>query len=360
MITIGQVAKLIAPHIGMNYPNDIESIYDIIDLIKEKIWFTGKFYGSTKWMWCRVRGDGTIITPHGYNILLGCKDENRPAMDIKDSYFMFHKNGPTSSVIKDKGFDNSVIYLGEYPTLLSPECFGNGKNNGEFFISVKSPGMGFSMEKNILRVLATDCNGNKIHTYEFTSDEDPDNTLTKILGPDDIDKYEGIIEGINFPVKGVDILYKNVIVTSVYGIMKDPTVSPVEVWLYETTVTDCDCSNGILIARLEPGEVISSYKSYKIPDKCIRNKYIYGLFKMSKPQPTSFNSEIFLTDNKNAIISIAKGIYKSTYKDQLAEGKAFINEGISALNDELRESSPNSVSTMQIDSVRDFSKLPNF
>lgn len=355
MLNIGQVSKLIAQHVDRTFPNDREAIYEILDLVKEKIWHSGKFYGSTKWGWCRVRGDGTIITPHGYNILLGCKVEGLPSADIKDKYFMFHKNGPTSSVIKDKGFNNSVIDLGEFPTLLPPEKYHSGKNIGNWYISVKSPGLGFSKNPSIARVMAYDCQGNKIYTYIFKKDEDAEEEVTQ-LGVDEIDQHEGVIEGINYQIKGVDTLYKNIIVSSVYGIVKQPTVTPVEFWLYENK----SCSNGILMARLEPNETISSYRSYKVPDGCIRNKWVYGLFKMSKPQATAFDSELFMTDNKSAIISIAKGVYKANFKDQLSEGRAFIDDGIRALNDELRESKSSSTSTMQVDSIRDFSKMPVF
>ena len=355
-LTVGEVCRIIAKHVERTFPNDRESIYEILDLVKEKIWFSGKFYGSTKWGWCKVREDGTIITPHGYNVLLGVKPDNAPTMDIKDKYFLFHKNGPTSSIINDKNFNNSVVEYGEYPTLLPPDKYFTGRGGEEWYVSVKSPGLGISKDLRIARVLARDYNGNIIYTYVFNNPEDPEQDGTRQLGPDEIDKYEGVIEGIDYAIKGVDVLYKNIKISSVYGIQKDPTVAPVEFWLYEAK----SCANGILMARMEPNETVSSYRSYKVPNKCIRSGWVYGLFKMSKPQKTCYDSELFLTDNRSAIISIAKGVYKQNYKDQMSEGRMFIDDGIRALNDELRENKSSQSSTIQVDSVRNFSKMPEF
>lgn len=355
MITVGEAARIIAPHVERTFPNDREAIFDILNLVKEKIWQTGKFSGSTKWMWVKVRDDGSIITPHGYNILLGCRTDKGPPLDIRDQYFIFHKNGPASSApIKDNNYTSNVISLGQYPTLLPPDFFGNGKLKDEFKLSVVSPNCGNSREFNTLRVFANDKFGNKIYSYIFKENEDANEEL-KILIADDIDQTDGVIEGINFPIKSVDFCWDNVIVSSIYGIIKEPTRSPVEVW-----IVDCKRNIKILAARLEPNETTSSYNLYKIPNIAIRNKWVYGLFKMSKPQPISFDSELFLIDNQTALINIAKGVYKMTYKDQLIEGKAFVNEGISSLNDELREEKPNSTTTLQIDSFRSFIKQPKF
>ena len=353
MITVKEACNLIAQFVNMRFPSDRESLYDILNLVAEKIWFSGKFYGSTKWFFVKVRSDGTIITPHGYNKLIGVKPDCKRPMTIKDETFIFHQNGPTSSSFHECNLEMNVQSMGEFPTLLHPEKFFSEKKNNNYIVSIVSPGS--SDSEKTARIYCNDTNGNKIYSYHFNNEDDPNQDGIEILTAKDLDKYEGIVEGIDYPIRPNLFSYNNISISSVYKITKEPTSSPVEFWLFQNDKK----SRGVLMARLEPNETESLYNLYHIPNKCIREQWVYGLFKISKPQPIQYDSELFLTANRSAIINIAKGIHKTYWKDLPAEGRQYVNQGIRELADELKEQKTGEA-TIQVNSVRDYSKIPKF
>lgn len=350
--TAGKIAEFIAPYIGMSYPNDENRIFENLSLVQDEIWSSGKFYGSTKYFYAPIRSDNTIITPHGYNVLLGC-NINFKSVNINGTSAIFHKNGPSETPLAENGFSKDVYHLGDSPVMFQPNgswCKPCGPNKGkvDFYISVC--GGDCEINKKTL-VSSLGRNGKPIYTYfkEETGDkpivcEDRDLIVEEI-------KYN---EGVMYDVVGQHVNHKDIIVGDIYNIIKDPTISPVEYYLVnkETGV-------GTLMARLEPYETVSNYKIYQISKSCVRNNCVLGLFKRSKPVDIVDPSQILISNNKSAILSIAKGVHKKFAEDNIQLGETFIMGGINLLAKEVREQKPNSTARLQIDSLRDFSKIKN-
>ena len=349
---VGKIADEIAPFVGMSYPNDEKRLFDLLSLVQDQIWMSGKFYNSTKYFYTPVRDNNLIITPHGYNVLLGCNIDFRP-VSINGVASIFHKNGPLEVPLKQGGFSQSVYHIGDSPVMIQPNdewcspC--KPKTKRDYYIAVQ--GGGCETNKETL-VSVSGCNGKQIYTYrkeETESEpvicEDRDLVETEI-------KYS---EGVVYPILGKMVFHENIIISEVYNIIKDPTVSPVEYYL-----VDKETRVGVLTARLEPYETNAKYKRYQVSKSCVKGKCILGLYKKSKPVKIVDESQIFISDNMQAILSIAQGIDHKYSKGDIEKGMAYIRDGINLLNLEVREERANKNSKLQVETPRDFSTIKKF
>jgi len=348
--TAGSIAEFIAPYIGMSYPNDEQRIFETLSLVQDEIWSSGKFYGSTKFFYTPVREDNTIVTPHGYNVLLGCNINFKP-VNINGTAAIFHKNGPAESPLALDGFSNDVYHLGDSPVMFQPNsqwckpCGPSGCKS-EYYIAV----CGGDCEKDKKTLVSSlGCNGRPIYTYYK---EETENKPIVCEDRDLADEEVKYNEGVMYPIVGQQVYYNDIIIGDIYNIIKDPTLNPVNYYLVNK-----DTNVGTLIARLEPYEVTSNYKIYQISKSCVKNNCVLGLFKRSKPSSIVDPAQILISDNKNAILSIAKGVQKKYSEDNIQLGEAFILGGINLLAKEVREQRPNSTAKMQVSSIRDFSKI---
>lgn len=353
--TAGSIAEFIAPYVGCSWPNDERKIFELMSLVQNKIWQSGKFHNSTKFFYVNVRSDRTIITPHGYNVLLGCNINFQP-VNINSPNGLFHRNGPSEAPMVGGNFNTTIQYLGESPVTKQPNeawCSPCGNHrftcDNDYFITVV--GENCSTKAHTL-VSALGKNNKPIYTYykeetggEPTVCESEDIAATEI-------KYN---EGVRYPILGQKVFYKDILVTNIYNIIKEPSLVPVEYYLTERRT-----GIGSLIARLEPYEIISKYKRYQISNNCIRKNCVLALFKQSKPVDIVSESQIFISDNKDAILCMAQGIYQIHEKQELNLGNGFIQQGLVALREELREESPNTNDKLQIESIRDYSKIKDF
>lgn len=352
MNLVGQIADEIAPYVGMSYPNDEKRLFDLLSLVQDQIWMSGKFYNSTKYFYTPVRDNNHIITPHGYNVLLGCNIDFKP-VSINGVASIFHKNGPLEAPLKDTGFSRSVYHLGDSPVMIQPNdewcspCSSSSPR--EYYVAVC--GGGCDTGKETL-VSALGCNKKPIYTYR------KEETESEPIVCEDRDLQETEIrysEGVVYPILGQKVYHENILVSEIYNIIKDPTTAPVEYYL-----VDKDTRVGVLTARLEPYETNAIYKRYQVSQSCVKAKCILGLYKKSKPVKIVDPSQIFISGNMQAIMSIAQGIDHKYSKGDIEKGMAYIRDGINLLNLEVREERPNKNSKLQVESIRDFSEIKPF
>jgi len=347
LITAKTAATLIAPYVEKSWPNDRDSIYSILDLVQEAIWKSGLFEGSSKWAYVKVNKNGTIVTPHGYSILLGAKVGNSK-YNIRDSYFMFHENGPLTEPGESNHFSKNIQFLGSYPTLIN-HIDDLKINKGDYKLGVVSPCLPPTGSPPVSIISANDANGKKIFTYRFREKEDPEIIDNEIINytPDDIDYNNGIIEGVVYPVTNKLITYDNVRVSEVYNITKDPTLSPVDYYALFPYDGECDPSEGVLIASLDPFQTQSMYNVYKIVNNCINDGQAFCLFKRDRPEKLVNDSQLILTNSQTALISLAKGIQYKYFKDNIPVGDAFMSTGMRDISDEILASNPGAARTLQ-------------
>lgn len=336
MTTVESIGEFVAPYLGKRYRGDRQSILNILDLVATEIWNSGKFHNSTKWFYTGVRGDNTIITPHGYNVLLGLNLNFRPRT-LRDAEFLFHQNGPGELPAFSKDYSADVYDLGEYPiyrlieTLCQP-CEGKKQNCYKVGARVVSQ----CGQNAKTRIYGVDQDGNPIYSFVRGEKEEVCQCTEE-----EVAYYDSAIEGLEInlteQVKAYDIWFSRI-----SNIIKEPTKYPVEYFAIDKH------GIAIQIARLEPFQVNSSYRTYRIPHTCIKQRCCLGLFKVTKPNNYIDDSQPFISDNKLAILSIAKGVDKKFNRDELDAGNALITDGVMALARELKEESSNTEYPIQV------------
>lgn len=333
MTPVSLIADKVAPEIQMTYPNDQDRVFSYLSFVQKKIWNSGLFHNSTAFFHVNLDEFGNIITPHGYNVLLGCNVDFRP-ITITSQYSLFHANGDADASLRDKNFSQEVTYLGESPVTIQPNDSWFKSCNS--FISV----LGSSCEsKKFTDISALGKNGKPIYTYYKETRRSSKLIVCgeEKLNSDNID----VRNGVRYAITNTPQFHKNIIVTQINGIFKDQTLGPVEYYLN---------SNGLsrLVARLEPFETHSSYKRYKVSGRCVRKNQVLGLFKMSEPIDIISESQYFISSNLEAIILIAKGFKMKFDKEDQQAGESFIQDGIKALREEIRGNRVNTIDRLQI------------
>jgi hypothetical protein len=358
--TADKAGQLIAQFIEKSWPNDKEVIFNVLSLVNEEIWNSGLFPDSTKWAYVKVGKNGTITNPHGYSVLLGAKIDC-DKFEVKDSYFMFHSNGPLREPDESSSFSKSIQFLGTYPTLINPQndymfkCGDKGFN-----IGVSACNLPPSRYPPLTIISGLNLGGRPIYTYRFEntkSDEvriADDDEITNYT-PDDVDFESGLIEGVQFPITNKLIKFSNVAFSDIYNIVKQPTLTDVDYWM----VDEATCK-AIKIATLGPFQTRSAYNIYRIDNKCINSGCAFTLFKREKPDPIINDSQFILTNNQNALISMAKGVYLMYFKEDINTGTAFITKALRDIGRELTQSNPAASNKIQVEDISKYAKNRRF
>lgn len=66
------------------------------------------------------------------------------------------------------------------------------------------------------------------------------------------------------------------------------------------------------------------------------------------PEEIINETQIILSNDKNGLISIAKGVQYKFFKDQQAKGDSFIADGLNSISQELVANNPGLINTLQI------------
>jgi len=349
LITAGKAGELIAPYIGFSWPNDRDAIFRVLDLVQEEIWKSGIFDGSTRWTTVKVNKDGTIVSPHGYSVLLGAKI-GHVKLTIRDTYFMFHENGPLLEPDESNTFSKNIQFVGTYPTLIN-HIDDMRIGRGDYKIGVVSPCLPPSGIPPLTTISANNLNGRRIYTYRFREKSDPemieDDEIVE-YSPDDVSMQEGIVEGVIYPITNKLIIYNNVRVSEIYNITKEPSLSSVDYYVMSPLDSECSCNTGVLVASLDPFQTQSRYNVYRIINSCINDGKAFCLFKKDRPETLVNDSQIILTNSKNGLISLAKGINFKFGKDDVIKGSAFIASGMKDISDEISTSNPAARTELQV------------
>jgi hypothetical protein len=351
-MTAEMAGEIIAPYVEKSWPNDEDIIYNILDLVQETIWKAGLFEGSTKWAVVKTRQDGTVVTPHCYPILIGAKT-GHCKFDIKDSYFSIHENGPLRDPDESASFSKAIQFVGAYPTLINH--INDARLSKKFYkLGVIAECLPPSGSPPLTVISANGKDGRRIFTYRFSESNDPeiidDEEVLRDLGPDDISMNEGILEGIIYPITSKLITYDNVVISEIYNITKDPSLSRVDYYAFD--LSDTCCKRGVLIASLDPFQTVSKYSVYKVVDKCVSNGKIFGLFKKDRPEKIINKSQLILTNSRIGLIALSKAMQYMYFKDNVDKGNVFLQKGLEDISKELTAANPGTDTTIQIKDER--------
>lgn len=346
MIPVSFIAEKIAPFIQLSWPNDQEAIFSYLSLAQQKIWRAGFFHNSIQHHYVNTDLNGNIITPHGYNILLGCNVNFKP-VTITSHYSFFHCNGNGETALKDKNLYTETVFLGNSPVFFQPN--DSWMKKSRMFVTVKGQ---ICEERKFSDVSVLGLDGKPIYTYVKETKKGSKIVLCSQEKADSIGvEYR---DGVRYAITAKPQFHKNILVSQILGIFKDQTLGPVEYYL-----TD-ESGFGRLCARLEPFETRSEYKRYKVSGHCIKKGQILGLFKMSKPVDIVSENQYFLSDNIEAIIAIVKSFKIKNDEEDIQKAQTFMNDGLNSLREEIRGGRVKVREHLQVESNRDFSNIKNF
>lgn len=357
---VGYVAERVASKIGLQWPIDKELVFENLSLVQENIWMSGKFHDSMKFFYCSVYPDGTIRTPHGYNTLVAI-DLNGKPVQLNDQSFLFHSNGlgdVLSQINHDKRYYTGVMDMGEEPVLFQPTdentCNCRRIDCNPKYIMVRSLDCNYDLDPPFTEIAGLGVDGQPIYSYE-EEDAETGETSCCICNAEEARRMENVVNGVRYPILNKAKIYNTTKFSKITNILKTPTRTPVEYWYVD------DCKNAALAARMEPYQIRSVYKKYKVPDKCCKWTCVLGLFKRSKPDPIISENQIFISSNIDAIISLAISM-KMKYDDRnILAASAFAGSAAASLNAELRESSGQNWKPIQVKThgktFRDFPRL---
>jgi len=351
---VGQIASQVAGYVQKCYPADKEDIFSLLTLVQDTIWKLGKFHNSTAYFHVNVHRDGTIVTPNSYNVLLGININSKP-VPIKDQSFLFHQNGPGSSMV-DKvcsGLYQNAYDLGESPVLFQPtdkNCRCGSCGDVPRNIKVKTPSEGYVSNQQYSIVSGLDHKGNNIYTYETQDSEGQIETCLCTESQDEEDY--SVIEGVRYPIFHEGVTRCNVPFTRINNIIKTPTPVPVE--YYVVGKEGCET----LIARMEPNQIVSKYRRYQLDTRCRNLSCVLGLFKRSEPDPVTYENQVFISRNMQAIISLCIAMDFKYNKTNPGAAVPYLNDALAQLNAELKENKSNTTRNIQVDSSSSWANFP--
>lgn len=358
-ITAAIAAEYVAEDIGLCWPDNADRIFKVLTNVQNEIWKSGQFFGSVKWFDVKVMPNNQIITPHGYGVMLGLDINGKPR-ELRDQYFLFHKNGPgdIANIRSEcKGWNKNVYELSISPVLIQPT-------------------------EEACRQMRIDCNPKKIMVKSDCGNSDPPypRTLVSGLGPDGfpIYSYRGILsaddpdgetqvcsctrdqilkneieglEGVEFDITSRAIS-ANIRFAKITNIVKPVTLTPVEYYMV------CESGVAIMIARLEPWQNLSQYHIYQIPQQCANFKTLLGLFKRNRPDRIVDGNQLFISSNLEAIKSLAIAMDYKYNKKNISAAAPYVQDAAGQLNAEMKEERSGVNQPLQIENLQGYASIP--
>lgn len=331
----GQAGSFVAKFIELSWPNDRKKIFEILKLAINKAWHEGKWFGMTAEFFVQIMEDQHrqpyIVGPASHPILLACNRQGVNRIDLRDQYFMFHKNGK-GDIRHSAGCRwNTDVYDIGYSPILNKH---NVNLKQGVLIGVRALGVPGPNEK--VYINGTYPDGEKIYTYQNTE-------FGKPCGcPIDKTKIE-TINGISLDISTNFNYISNIKFSSISSITKTLTRTPIEIIVVDPL------NNAYPIARLEPNQTASRYRQYLSPAPCGENNCIHGLFKCAQQDDIINDTDELIIKNPEALIALCKGIHNLYYTNQPDLGASYILQGVSILEKERREEEIPSEFSIQVD-----------
>lgn len=332
--------------IGMSYPSDKEKMFFLCSMANHEIWKQGKWDGMIKEFYVNLKsetnGNKFIVTPNGYDILLGVNLDTKPSR-ITNNWFKFHRNGMGDAPRGTKfNLTESVMDLGKAPVVEQPRKRSTIQTGmiDPVYITVRSRGI----EDDNANMIISGENRLGQTVYSFSGTKSTQ--ITRSLA----DQAEtAIIQakptyGVDFKLTNKFTLCDNIHWSHITKITKTVTNNPVDVYAVH------DNGESYLLATLAPHQRESSYRTYQLPlEQCKEHECILALFKMSEPDRIEFGSQSMVTSNPTALIDMMMGMDYKYFKKDLNAAATYILSSVKALEDSTRENMANTQVSIQVD-----------
>lgn len=322
----GQAAKLVMGFIGAD-ENSITRVRQILRLACNHAWGKGKWWGMTADFHCQVflenaaGGKPYILSPTGYDTLLAINSGGKPRL-LRDSYFMFHQNGPGDIKGHDYCQWNTDVYdVGNVPTLRDIN------NYGACGVMVGIRSLGVCGEDEFVTIQGKTEDGNHALSYEYAEK----NKCNCIQATSEDGEAPAVrsIHGLRIKVTNKFEFIDNVKLTSIEAITKTITRCPIEVIVIDKN------GAGYIESRMNPWDTESAYRKFYVPTSC--RGTVHGLFKIAEQPEIVDDSQPIIISSHEALLALCKGMDLKYYKEQAGVGDKYLIDGIIALNDQVME-----------------------
>jgi hypothetical protein len=287
-------------------------------------------------------GSKYIVTPNGYDILLGVNLDTKPTR-ITNSWFKFHRNGIGDAPRGTKfNLTESVMDLGKSPVVEQPRkrlTIQDGMID-PVYITVRSRGI--EDDKANMIISGENRLGQTIYSFNGASQQ----PITRSLA----DPAETAIlkaeptYGVEFKLTNKFTLCDNIHWSNIIKITKTATNNPVDVYAVH------DNGSSYLLATLAPHQRESVYRTYQLPkEQCRDHQCILAMFKVSEPDRIEYGSQAMITSNPTALIDMMMGMDYKYFKKDLNTAATYILSAVKALEDSTRENMANTQQSIQVD-----------
>lgn len=334
--------KLVSKFIDKRWPQDRETVFEILKLGINKAWQEGRWLGMASEFTVPVHKESTgqsyIMAPPSHPILLAINSLANTS-SIRDKYFMFHKNGYGDVKNSPSCNWNTDVYdLGESPYFDS----GNVDFSKGVMLGIRALGPIGANESVVISGRHVD--GTKVYSYKNNEYGEPTGCSCVSTGVDTVSGVElKVIPGFNY--------INNIKFSDITSITKTVTRAPIEIIAIDWNGT------GYPMGRIEPNQRFAKYRKYLVPTPLCGATTLHCLFKIGQQDNIVNPTDDLIISNEEALISLSKGIYFYYYKEQQDLGMSFISQGISVLEKEKREEEAPSQNPIQVD-VSCYQDLP--
>jgi hypothetical protein len=322
----GQAFSLVADFVEAD-ENSRDKVWRILRLACNHAWGKGKWWGMTTDFWCKVHyeegsnGKPYILSPPGYDALLGINRDGKPRI-LRDSYFMFHKNGPGDIKGHNYCHWNTDVYdAGHVPTLHAINNYGCRSGVMIGIRSIGSPG-----EDEVVTIQGETEDGQLAVSYELNN---PKKCNCLQASEDESGPAVRTVHGVRIQVTDKFSYVDNVLFRNITSITKTLTKCPIEVIFINKD------GEGFITARLNPWDTESRYRKYYVPEGCEHS--VHGLFKIGKQPHIIDDSQPIIIGNEEALVALCKGINLMYYKEQALAGAGYLQAAVISLEEEKRE-----------------------
>lgn len=349
--TAEHAAKLVAPYVGMQWPENKDKIFSLLTLVNDRIWNEGTWWGMSKEFYVNTYqgpfGEHYITCPPGYEILLAVNVDGVPSLQ-RGKWFQFHKNSFGDIDHCCGNWTDSVVDLGEFATINDIYPCPLARPSSPIIIGATV--VGSEPQTPLLTISGSWDRGEPVYT--FKNIERSSREIEVLNEPRQLEPVYGMQIALNEKIR----MAENVWWKNVTAIKKDrKTVNRIEVYAFHQDTADdaeegaCTCTDQMqLLAVLEPHQLISRYRRYLVPKECGCPQTIHGMFKISEPDDICYPTQQIITRSREGLIAFAIAMDFKYNKKDPERAIPYLIDGIKALEDNNRENESKDTFPVQV------------
>lgn len=349
-ITAENAARLIAKYVNRKYPDKKDELFEILTLVNDRIWNEGSWWGMNAEFFVSVRkgpnGENYIVCPPDYDILKAVNINGKPVLP-RDRWFQFHKNAYGTIDKACGNWTESVVDLGEYPTINDIFQCTNNTRPGKILIGAVAGDETSTNPLKFVTIQGEWDRGGSVYTYE--REKFSDRRIEFLNEEANFNAVFGARIALNNKIRFIE----NIWWKKITSITKDITANPVEVYaIHEDNTLQ-------LIAVIPPHQTYARHRRYLVPDDaCVKScscssscscaPVVHGMFKISEPNEIVYPTQPIYTRSREALISMAIGIDEMFNNKKPENSIPFTLNGIKSLEDHNRENQSEEIFPIQV------------